>query len=51
MIDIKVYRSDRGYYVLYVNGKSMGNYDTYNEAIKDASDILDEHITEKVEAS
>lgn len=37
--EIKV---NRGYYILYMNGKFFGSYDTYSEAEKDAEIFLKE---------
>lgn len=32
---MEIYRSNKGYYVLNVNGKDVGNYDTVSEAVND----------------
>ena len=36
----EIERSPRGYYILTVNGKFEGNYDTVSEATNEAEEIL-----------
>lgn len=36
---VQIYKTDNGYYALYVDGVFEGNYDTYAEAMTAADDL------------
>ena len=38
--DVEIKRNPRGYYTLMIDGKFAGNFDTAQEASKEAEDIL-----------